>query len=375
VATVRMVNLSKYFGKVGAVKGLNLVAEDKQFLTLLGPSGCGKSTTLNMIAGLELPTDGEIYLDDALINKMPPAYRNVAMVFQTYALYPHMNVWNNMAFALRIHKEPKEVIDRKVNGAATMLGIANLLDRRPRELSGGQRQRVALGRAIVRDPKVFLLDEPLSNLDAALRLQMRAELKLLFDRLQATVIYVTHDQAEAMTMSDKVAILKDGVLQQVGSPLEIYYRPVNRFVAGFVGSPKMNSVTCTLRAEGEAIFVRTADFELSLPEKTSASRLASQFGRELVLGIRPEDLHLDAIENASTIRGKAAVVEHLGSDTIILLDTGSQMLTLVAQGSATVRPGENLSVRVDKDRIYLFEEDSEKAVLTPELLSVWGGAA
>lgn len=367
MATVCMVNLTKYFGRVGAVKDLNLVAEDKRFLTLLGPSGCGKSTTLNMIAGLEAPTDGEIYLDDVLINKVPPAYRNVAMVFQTYALYPHMNVWNNLAFALKIHKEPKGVIEKKVREAATMLGIADLLDRRPRELSGGQRQRVALGRAIVREPKVFLLDEPLSNLDAALRLQMRAELKLLFERLQATVIYVTHDQAEAMTMSDKVAILKDGALQQVGSPLEIYYKPVNKFVAGFVGSPSMNLLDCTLRAEGEAIFIRTADFELSLHELTSVSRLKSHFGKELVLGIRPEDLHLDANENSSTIRGRAAVVEHLGSDTIILLDTGSQMLTLVAPGSATVRSGENLPVRVDMDAIYLFEKDSEKAISTPEV--------
>jgi multiple sugar transport system ATP-binding protein len=364
-----MLNLTKYFGKVVAVKDLDLVAEDRQFLTLLGPSGCGKSTTLNMIAGLETPTKGEIYLDDILINKVPPAHRNVAMVFQTYALYPHMNVWNNMAFALKIHKQPRQVIEKKVREAATMLGIADLLDRKPRELSGGQRQRVALGRAIVRDPKVFLLDEPLSNLDAALRLQMRAELKLLFDRLQATVIYVTHDQAEAMTMSDKVAILKDGVLQQVGSPLEIYYRPVNRFVAGFVGSPKMNFVTCTLKAEGETVFIQTADFKLSLAGSRSASRLASRIGQELALGIRPEDLHLDARENAITINGRAAVVEHLGSDTIILLDTGSQMLTLVAQGSAVVRSGENLSVRVDVDRVYLFEEDSERAVLTPELPS------
>ena len=367
MATVRMVNLTKYFGKVGAVKGLNLVAEDKRFLTLLGPSGCGKSTTLNMIAGLETPTEGEIYLDEILINKVPPAYRDVAMVFQTYALYPHMSVWDNLAFALKIRKEPKEVIEKKVEEAATMLDIADLLDRRPRALSGGQRQRVALGRAIVRDPKVFLLDEPLSNLDAALRLQMRAELKLLFERLQATVIYVTHDQAEAMTMSDKVAILDDGVLQQVGSPLEIYYKPVNKFVAGFVGSPKMNFIDCTLKAEGEAILIQTADFELSLPESASTNRLTSQSGQALVLGIRPEDLHLDAKEDSSTIRGRAAVVEHLGSDTIILVDTGSQMLTLVAQGSARVRSGENLSVRVDMDAIYLFEKESDKAILTSEL--------
>lgn len=368
MATVRMVNLTKYFGKVGAVKGLDLVAEDKEFLTLLGPSGCGKTTALNMIAGLETPTDGEIHLDDILINKVPPAYRDVAMVFQTYALYPHMSVWDNLAFALKIRKVPKDAIEKRVKEAAAMLGVADLLDRRPRELSGGQRQRVALGRAIVRDPKVFLLDEPLSNLDAALRLQMRVELKLLFDRLQATVIYVTHDRSEAMTMSDKVAILKDGDLQQVGSPLEVYYKPVNRFVAGFIGSPPMNFVDCTLRTEGDAILIQTDDFTLTVPESASASRFRPQFGQELVLGIRPEDLRLDANADASTITAEAAVVEHLGSDTIILLDTGSHMLTLVAAGTAAVRPRENLSVRVDVDRIYLFEK--EKAILTPELLAV-----
>lgn len=367
MATVRMVNLSKYFGKVGAVKDLNLVAEDRQFLTLLGPSGCGKTTTLNMIAGLETPTSGEIYLDDTAITKVPPAYRNVAMVFQTYALYPHMNVRDNMAFALKIHKERKDVIEQKVQQAAAILGITDLLERKPRELSGGQRQRVALGRAIVRDPKVFLLDEPLSNLDAALRLQMRAELKLLFERLQATVIYVTHDQAEAMTMSDRIAILKDGLLQQVGSPLEIYYKPVNQFVAGFVGSPTMNFVPCHFRIEEGNALIQTADFTVVLPVAQTRTYEAITTGQQMVLGIRPEDLRLGAPGTGYPISGRVAVVEHLGSDTIVLVNTGSRMLTVVTQGSASVRPGENLSVQPDVTRLYLFEQASGRAILTPEL--------
>ncbi|MGQ9585389.1 MAG: ABC transporter ATP-binding protein [Anaerolineae bacterium] len=368
MATVRMVNLSKYFGKVCAVRDLNLAAQDKRFLTLLGPSGCGKTTILNMVAGLESPTQGQIWLDETMINKVPPAHRDIAMVFQSYALYPHMNVYDNMAFALRMRGERETVIEKRVKEVATMLGIAELLRRRPRELSGGQRQRVALGRACVRDPKVFLLDEPLSNLDAALRLQMRAELKLLFERLQGTVIYVTHDQSEAMTMSDTIAVLKDGVLQQIGSPLEIYYKPRNLFVAGFVGSPSINLVSCVLIQENGKLFAESANWRLSLAEAPASQQLQPWVGRKVVLGIRPESLSLDTpdSENSGVISGRAIVVEHLGSETVVLVETGSHLLTMVVQGSAAVRSGENLAVRVDQRSIYVFCFETEEALATPE---------
>jgi multiple sugar transport system ATP-binding protein len=364
-----MVNLSKHFGKVRAVRDLNLVAQDKHFLTLLGPSGCGKTTILNMIAGLENPTQGEIWLDEAMINRVPPAHRDVAMVFQSYALYPHMNVYDNLAFALRIRGEPEKVIEEKVRGVATMLGIADLLKRRPRELSGGQKQRVALGRACVRNPKVFLLDEPLSNLDAALRLQMRAELKLLFGNLQATVIYVTHDQSEAMTMSDTIAVLKDGVLQQVGSPLEIYYKPRNVFVASFVGSPSINLIPCVLVQQDGKLFAESANWRLNFAEGPVSQQLQPWVGHKVVLGIRPESLSLGApdSEDSGVISGRAAVVEHLGSDTIVFVEAGSYLLTMVVQGSAGVRSGENLAVRVDQRSLYVFRFETEEALVTPEI--------
>ncbi|MFY9475298.1 MAG: sn-glycerol-3-phosphate ABC transporter ATP-binding protein UgpC, partial [Bacillota bacterium] len=265
MARVYLEHVWKRFGNVVAVKDVTLEIEDKEFLILVGPSGCGKSTTLRMIAGLEEISEGSIYIGDTLVNDIPPKDRDIAMVFQNYALYPHMDVYNNMAFGLKLRKFPKAEIDKRVNEAARVLGIENLLKRKPKELSGGQRQRVALGRAIVREPKVFLMDEPLSNLDAKLRVQMRAELAKLHDRLQTTIIYVTHDQTEAMTMGDRIVVQKDGVIQQVGAPMEIYDHPNNVFVAGFIGSPSMNFIDVVLLKEDDDLWVKSDSFKVKLP--------------------------------------------------------------------------------------------------------------
>lgn len=373
MANIRIASLCKYFGNVKAVKNLNLEVQEQCFMTLLGPSGCGKSTVLNILAGLETPSSGEIYLDNVLINQVPPAARDVAMVFQSYALYPHMNVRDNLVFALKIRKVPKAVIETKLDQVSNMLGIRELLGRKPRELSGGQRQRVAIGRAIVREPKVFLLDEPLSNLDAGLRLQMRAELKMLFDRLKATVIYVTHDQAEAMTMSDRIAVLKDGQLQQVGTPLEIYYRPVNKFVAGFVGSPAMNFSLCSLVANGLQLMLRTSDFGLCLSDEASA-HLKPYVGKGLIMGVRPEDLDLNG-GGANSVLGTCMVVERLGSNTILLMNTGTDTYTMEVPGAARVKPGENLSIQFDPNALYVFEEDNGRALLTATRVPDEGGIA
>ena len=284
MGSVRFEHVTKRYGKVEAVSDLNLDIPDGQFMTLVGPSGCGKSTTLNMLAGLDDVTEGEIYIDDQEVSRLPPGERDIAMVFQSYALYPHMSVRDNLAFALMVRKESRAAIQEKVTNAARLLGIEELLERKPRQLSGGQRQRVALGRALVREPRLFLLDEPLSNLDAKLRVQMRAELKLLFDRLETTVVYVTHDQAEAMTMSDRVAIFDKGVVQQVGTPLELYDRPVNVFVAGFLGSPPMNFLEAEI-ADGQ---VRGSGYAFDLPAWAGASRARCA----VMLGMRPEDITL-----------------------------------------------------------------------------------
>ena len=289
MASVTLQNVTKRFGNVIAVNQANLEIRDKEFIVLVGPSGCGKSTTLRMVAGLEEITEGNIYIGDTLVNDVPPKDRDIAMVFQNYALYPHMDVYNNMAFGLKLRKFPKAEIDKRVKEAARMLGIENLLDRKPKALSGGQRQRVAVGRAIVREPKVFLMDEPLSNLDAKLRVQMRAELSKLHARLQTTAIYVTHDQVEAMTMGDRIVVMKDGVIQQVGAPLEIYDHPVNMFVAGFIGTPPMNFLNVVLRREGDDYIVDGGSFKLTIdPERArQIKNLGEYVDKEVVLGIRP----------------------------------------------------------------------------------------
>jgi multiple sugar transport system ATP-binding protein len=360
MASVRIENLHKRFGEHAAVEDLTLSVEDRSFLTLLGPSGCGKTTALNTVAGLEEATAGDIYIGDVRINKVPAASRDIAMVFQSYALYPHMKVRDNLAFSLKIRKLPRAEVARKVDEAAALLGLTELADRKPRQLSGGQRQRVAIGRAIVRDPKVFLLDEPLSNLDARLRTEMRGELKLLFTRLGATVIYVTHDQAEAMTMSDRIAVMKDGRLQQLGSPLEIYHRPANRFVAGFVGSPSMNFADASAEADGDTTTIRTADFALRIP--TPRDGVAAG---DVVLGLRPEDVSLAGDDGPDTVAGRCMVVERLGSGTILVVGTGQDRLTVQVPGGPAVEPGQNLRMRVDPDSVYLFDKGSGASVSTP----------
>jgi multiple sugar transport system ATP-binding protein len=361
MASVRIESLNKRFGNHAAVDDLTLSIEDRTFLTLLGPSGCGKTTALNTVAGLEDATGGDIYIGDVRMNKVPAASRDIAMVFQNYALYPHMKVRDNLAFGLKIRKVGRDEVVRKVEEAAALLGLTELLDRKPRQLSGGQRQRVAIGRAIVRDPKVFLLDEPLSNLDARLRTEMRGELKLLFTRLGATVIYVTHDQAEAMTMSDRIAVMKDGRLQQLGSPLEIYHRPANRFVAGFVGSPPMNFADASVDVDGDTTRIRTTDFTLEIP----TPRNGAVRGRDLVLGLRPEDISLAGHDEPDTIAGSCMVVERLGSGTILVVRTGERTFTLQVPGGPAVEPGQNLRLRLDRGAVYLFDKGSGESVLTP----------
>src|SRR2546425_6602641 len=291
MAQVMMKDLNKKYDEVHAVKDVNLHIRDKEFIVLVGPSGCGKSTTLRMVAGLEEITAGEITIGDRVVNDLPPKDRDIAMVFQNYALYPHMTVYDNMAFGLKMRKFPKPEIQKRVQEAAEILGIQNLLKRKPRQLSGGQRQRVALGRAIVRHPRVFLFDEPLSNLDAKLRVQMRVELKKLHTRLNTTAIYVTHDQVEAMTLGDRVVVMRDGVVQQVGEPLELYNAPVNRFVAGFLGSPGMNFAAVRVSGGKDALRAHKPGFGIEVPPEL-APRLAPYVERDVTVGIRPEDLHL-----------------------------------------------------------------------------------
>jgi multiple sugar transport system ATP-binding protein len=345
LASVRFEGVTKRYGKVEAVRDLYLHIPDGQFMTLVGPSGCGKSTTLNMLSGLDDVTEGEIYIDDQEVSGLPPGDRDIAMVFQSYALYPHMSVRDNLAFALKVRHEPREAIQQKVARAARLLGIEELLDRKPRQLSGGQRQRVALGRALVREPRLFLLDEPLSNLDAKLRVQMRAELKLLFDRLETTVVYVTHDQVEAMTMSDRVAIFDKGVVQQVGSPLELYEKPVNMFVAGFLGSPPMNFLDAEV-ADGR---LSGSDFSFGLPEW--AGGLAR--GSSVVLGVRPEDLTLREESGPATV--PITLVEPMGSSTIAYTRLGEKLVAIETDKHTRLNAGSSVALDIDPNRLHVFD--------------------
>ena len=367
MARVEIRELCKVFpGGVQAVKNANLVIEDKEFVVLVGPSGCGKSTTLRMIAGLEEISSGEIYIGDRLVNDVPPKNRDIAMVFQNYALYPHMNVRENMGFELRIREFSKAEIDERVEEAADILGIRDLLDRKPKELSGGQRQRVAVGRAIVRKPKVFLFDEPLSNLDAKLRVAMRAEISKLHRRLGATIIYVTHDQVEAMTMADRIFIMSQGVLQQSGAPMEVYARPVNRFVAGFIGSPAMNFVDATLTARDGGLFVDTDGFRVRMPEAFAAA-LASYAGKTVVFGVRPEDIALSGPAGAAddrSITARAEVVETLGSEMFVHLSCGAH--NLVARLEMPERlpsVGETLHMTLKMPKTHVFDKETQRAIV------------
>jgi multiple sugar transport system ATP-binding protein len=325
MARVVLKNVGKKYGDVVAVKDVDVVCEDKEFLILVGPSGCGKTTTLRMVAGLEEITSGEIFIDDKFVNDVPPKDRDIAMVFQNYALYPHMTVYENMAFGLKLRKYPKSEIKQRVDEAAEILSIEHLLQRKPKQLSGGERQRVAVGRAIVRKPKVFLFDEPLSNLDAKLRVQMRAELSKLHTRLQATMMYVTHDQVEAMTMGEKIVVMKNAIIQQVSDPKSLYDKPVNKFVAGFIGSPSMNFIEGILEEKKGGLYFNEENFEVKLPDDM-IEKLKGKVGEEIVMGIRPEDIY-DKVyaPNASadnTLTATVEVVENLGAESLLYLTTG-----------------------------------------------------
>jgi multiple sugar transport system ATP-binding protein len=366
MANVWLRNLTKKFDKVVAVNNVNLEIADREFVVLVGPSGCGKTTTLRMIAGLEEITEGEIYIKGRLVNKLAPKDRNIAMVFQSYALYPHMKVFDNMAFGLKMRKVPKEDVKERVQKAAQILGIEALLARKPRQLSGGQRQRVALGRAIVRNPEVFLFDEPLSNLDAKLRLQMRTELKKLHERLQATVVYVTHDQVEAMTMGDRIVVMKDGVVHQVGNPLELYNRPENLFVAGFIGSPAMNFIPCRLLQEDSLFFIDTGDFSIPLPDRIASKLDFSE--NEFVFGIRPEDIYekgpgQEPSVERPIIEAKVNVVEPLGKEISLDVSTGANSLTVLLGAETKAKPHQEIDLTLNLDKAHLFRRGGGEAIV------------
>ena len=363
MAKVELKGIGKvYDGGVRAVENANIVVDDKEFVVLVGPSGCGKSTTLRMVAGLEDITEGELYIDGELMNDVPPKDRNIAMVFQNYALYPHMSVYENMAFGLRIKKVPKDEIDKRVKDAARILDIDKLLDRKPKALSGGQRQRVAVGRAIVRNPKVFLFNEPLSNLDAKLRVQMRAELSGLHLRLNATIIYVTHDQVEAMTMASKIVVMKDGFVQQIGAPLDLYNNPVNKFVAGFIGSPPMNFLTVKVQEEGGSIFLDEGSFKIK-PDSSHMVHLKSYVGREVFFGIRPEDMNYSETEANNSFASKVTVVEPLGADIHLWLTTKTQPFVARTEPHHLFKVGEIAHFIPKMEKARYFNKENEQAIL------------
>ncbi|MFA5594536.1 MAG: ABC transporter ATP-binding protein [Trueperaceae bacterium] len=359
MAEVILENVYKRFGNVTAVSDFSLHIKDEEFMVFVGPSGCGKTTTLRMIAGLEEISDGTIRIGDRIVNDVPPKDRDIAMVFQNYALYPHMNVYQNMSFGLRLRHTPKPEIDKRVREAAGVLQIEHLLERRPRELSGGQRQRVALGRAIVREPKVFLMDEPLSNLDAKLRVEMRASITKLHQRLGVTTVYVTHDQVEAMTMGTRIVVMKDGFIQQVDSPINLYDKPVNKFVAGFIGSPAMNFMVGTVQ-DGH---LRSPQFDLK-PNDDLLGKLAGHNGKKVYVGIRPEDIDLkgftDIPEGNNVIRATVEVVEPLGAETHVIATVGGDQ-TIVARvdAHADVRAGDDIEFLTRLDKLHAFDMESE----------------
>ncbi|MDY0061554.1 MAG: sn-glycerol-3-phosphate ABC transporter ATP-binding protein UgpC [Myxococcota bacterium] len=351
----------KRYGEVAVVKDANLVIPDREFVVLVGPSGCGKSTTLRMIAGLEEISEGDLFIGEKRVNDLPPKERDIAMVFQSYALYPHMNVYDNLAFGLKLRGMPKAEIDRRVREAAAILGIEQYLDRKPKQLSGGQRQRVAMGRAIVREPKVFLFDEPLSNLDAKLRGQMRVELSRLHRRLQTTIVYVTHDQVEAMTLASRIVVMSDGVIQQVGGPTEVYQKPVNKFVAGFIGSPPMNFITVTvageqLRTEGLEVPLDAA-WQRALGIGTAAPQ------QQVLLGVRPQQLELPGPDNAGpgygTLSGKVEVVEQMGSEDIVYLQSGGREIVASLPGGSGLKPETAITLRLPLVHLHLFDVRTE----------------
>jgi len=362
MAHVKLENISKRFGKVVAVDHINLEVKDKEFIVLLGPSGCGKTTTLRIIAGLEYPDTGRVYIDDKDVTDLHPSDRDVAMVFQNYALYPHMKVFDNIAFPLMLRKVPKEEIKRRVREVARLLRIEEVLDRYPSQLSGGQQQRVALARAIVREPKVFLMDEPLSNLDAKLRVYMRAELKKLQKKIGVTTIYVTHDQAEAMTMADRIAIMNNGRILQIGSPKEVYMKPKNIFVAGFIGSPPMNFIEGDLKEEEGKLVFETAGLKLDLTELREVLP-EKIIGKSVIIGIRPEDIESSFERKEGYVKGKIYVVEPLGSDTIIDAEIGENIIKIRVVGSVYVPEGNPIWIKMPLDKIHVFDKASGEALI------------
>ena len=357
--------VKKYPNGFVAVQDFNMKIADKEFIIFVGPSGCGKTTTLRMIAGLEEITEGELYIGDRLMNDVAPKDRDIAMVFQNYALYPHMSVYDNMAFGLKLRKTPKAEIEKRVHEAARILDIEHLLDRKPKALSGGQRQRVAMGRAIVREPKVFLMDEPLSNLDAKLRVQMRTEITKLHQKLQTTFIYVTHDQTEAMTLGTRIVVMKDGVAQQVDSPVNLYNKPQNLFVAGFIGSPQMNLVEVTVEKRGEDVYLLFGDHPIKLPE-AKAKLVAEYDGKAVIMGIRPEDLHDEEMfisqSQDSIIKTDVEVTELLGAEVYLYLVCAGQQMTARVNPRSTAKSGDVITMAVDVQRIHVFDKETEQVI-------------
>ncbi|MBV6450961.1 MAG: Trehalose import ATP-binding protein SugC [Anaerolineales bacterium] len=365
MASVTFDHVFKKYGDVTAVNDLNIQIEDKEFLVLVGPSGCGKTTALRCLAGLEEISGGEIRIGDRVVNDVAPKDRDIAMVFQSYALYPHLSVYDNMAFGLKLRKTPKEEIKRRVNEAADTLGIQELLDRKPRQLSGGQRQRVAVGRAIVREPKVFLFDEPLSNLDAKLRVQTRAEISKLHQRLQTTFIYVTHDQTEAMTMATRIAVINKGVLQQLDTPQNLYDRPSNLFVAGFIGSPAMNFFRAKLRKDGDKLLVDAGDFKVTIPAKF-AKPYEGHAGKDIIFGIRPENIHdadfVPANIDSEKVSAKVDVTELMGNEIFLYLMSGTSTFVARVDPRSQLRVGQQAMVAFDMDSFHIFDAASEQAI-------------
>ena len=367
MSTVKLEHISKkYPNGFEAVKDFNLEIGDKEFIIFVGPSGCGKSTTLRMVAGLEEITGGDLYIDGKRMNDVEPNDRDIAMVFQNYALYPHMTVYDNMAFGLKIRKLPKEEIDKKVHEAAKILDLEHLLDRKPKALSGGQRQRVAMGRAIVRNPKVFLMDEPLSNLDAKLRGQMRIEISKLHQKLGTTIIYVTHDQTEAMTLGTRIVVMKDGVVQQVDTPENLYERPGNKFVAGFIGAPQMNMVNADV-VEKDGLCLEFCGQSIRLDEnRAKILRDKGYVGKKITLGIRPEDLHdagsIDRANKDACIHATIRVYEMLGAETYLYFDMDQATWTARVDPSVKVKPGETVDLYMNTEKLHAFDVETELAI-------------
>ena len=367
MASLSLKNICKvYPNGFEAVKNFNLEIEDKEFIIFVGPSGCGKTTTLRMIAGLEEISSGELMIGDKVVNDVEPKDRDIAMVFQNYALYPHMSVYDNMAFGLKLRKVPKAEIDKMVKEAAKILDLTPLLDRKPKALSGGQRQRVAMGRAIVRNPKVFLMDEPLSNLDAKLRVQMRIEIAKLHQRLGTTIIYVTHDQTEAMTLGTRIVVMKDGVIQQVDSPQNLYEKPQNMFVAGFIGSPQMNFLDATVSVNGDVASLEVAGQSIALPAEKSAKLIAGGYeGKAVVMGIRPEcisDLPEDVEKAATVFESTVRVYELLGAEVFLYFDLDVYPITARVDPRTASRPGDVIKVAMDVDRIHVFDKETQQVI-------------